>query len=182
MSSTAAQVRKDFSTFGFLGKKKVGYEVDKLINNISTLLQTHETRSAIIAGLTPLGLCLIREHLLVLKGFTITAAFDDDPPVRSHDGLPAKIPLLGLDRLIEHVQAHDIRFGIIAANDAAAQRMLDLMAMAGIRGILNLTAADLKCPRECVVNSLSLAREFEKTVFLTAGLPPRHEEHRRANA
>jgi redox-sensing transcriptional repressor len=165
MGSTAAQVRKDFSSFKFAGKKKVGYEVESLLSNIDALLYKDITQSVIIVGLGTLGLCLIREQLLSAKGLKIVAAFDDATDMIKEPGFPADIPVYTVDKLVAFVKSHDIQLGIIAVCSDAAQRMLDLMALAGIRGILNLAPVDLKSPKHCFVNSVNLVREFEKTIY-----------------
>ena len=58
-----------------------------------------------------------------------------------------------------------IKIGIIAGKAEGAQRALDLMALAGVRGILNFTPARLKSPKVCIVNTVNLLHELENLVF-----------------
>jgi redox-sensing transcriptional repressor len=168
MGSTAAQVRKDFSIFAIPGKKKVGYEIDTLIKHINTHLQKDSQHTAILAGLSLSGVSLIKEQLLAAQGISIAAAFDAGTAKAAAKSSLAGVPVMPLDKMIEFVTTHSIKLGIIAATDGSAQRILDLMAMAGIRGVLNLAPTDLKSPRNCVVNSVNLVREFEKMVYFAA--------------
>jgi redox-sensing transcriptional repressor len=162
---TAAQVRKDFSMFGFAGKKKVGYDVNQLIKNIDHLLQKNCSNTAVLCGMGNKGTALFIDHLLAAQGLSITAAFDgqDRPSSVKTSGLG--IPLLPIEKLINYVAENSIKFGIIATQGKDAQRMLDMLVMAGIKGVLNLSGVEIKAPKRCFITSVSVVREFEKLVY-----------------
>jgi NADH/NAD ratio-sensing transcriptional regulator Rex len=60
---------------------------------------------------------------------------------------------------------NQVKFGIITLADKTAQHALDLMVLAGVRGVLSLTPVELKSPKTCFINSVNLFREFENVVF-----------------
>lgn len=165
---TAAQVRKDFSLFKLPGKKKVGYSVERLLGTIDLILRKNEPHRVVLCGASPSALGLLAGQA---GGFTIAAAFDEPS---NHGALRgAGVPVLPLEALTQYVNDNGIDFGIIASPEKTAQRMLDLLVCAGIKGVINLSNAELKSPRRCVVASISVAREFEKIVYCVNNLSAR---------
>jgi redox-sensing transcriptional repressor len=162
---TAVQVRKDFSMLKISGKKKVGYNVDQLVRDIDRLLQKSEAHHAVLCGYDRNGAALFLDQLITSQGLIIDAVFDDQQPAGNDIAAIGDIPVKPLESLVRFVSQNGIRFGIIATSGRRAQRMMDLLVLSGIKGVLNLSGADLKCPRECVINSVSVAREFEKIVY-----------------
>jgi redox-sensing transcriptional repressor len=167
---TAAQVRKDFSHFGVTGKRKIGYHVDRIIDHLNTILGKNDQIKAIIAGFGPLGRALYNEYLTKDRGMRIVAAFDALPGTDAAKDLrQADLPILPVSQIIPYVMANRIEFGIIAIPDNTAQQVLDLMVLAGIKGVMSLSPMELKSPKKCFVNAIDLLREFEKVVFFGNG-------------
>jgi redox-sensing transcriptional repressor len=168
---TAAQVRKDFSMFRFAGKKKVGYDVNQLIKNIDNLLQKNCSNTAVLCGTGTSGSAFFISQLLSAQGLAIAAAFDDHDRFPSAKIIDPGVPVLPIGKLINYVAENSIKFGIIAAPLKDAQRMLDMLVMAGIKGVLNLTGAEIKAPKQCIINTVSVVREFEKIVYFVNNHP-----------
>ena len=167
---TAAQVRKDFSHFGVTGKRKIGYHVDRIIDHLNTILGKNDQIKAIIAGFGPLGRALYNEYLTKDRGMRIVAAFDALPGTDAAKDLrQADLPILPVSQIIPYVMANRVEFGIIAIADNTAQQVLDLMVLAGIKGVMSLSPVELKSPKKCFVNTIDLLREFEKVVFFGNG-------------
>ncbi|MGB7568683.1 MAG: redox-sensing transcriptional repressor Rex [Chitinivibrionales bacterium] len=160
---TAAQVRKDFSTFGLQGKKKVGYSVDNLIERIGEILGKNEIRTAVLCGAGPLGKAILEEGLLTDAPVRLVAVFNNPEEKNTVriKGITVH-PLVDLTRI---VQEHDVTIGIIAATGAKAQRFLDHLVLAGVQGILGLSRNELKAPRSCIVTTVNLARELENVIY-----------------
>jgi redox-sensing transcriptional repressor len=162
---TAMQVRKDFSKLKISGKKKVGYNIDQLVRDIDRLLQKSEVRHAVLCGYGRNGAALFIDQLIKSQGLIIDAVFDDPQSAGNDITAIGDISVQPLETLFRFVSQNGIQFGIIATSDHRAQRMMDLLVLSGIKGVLNLSGADLKCPNKCVINSVSVAREFEKIVY-----------------
>ena len=160
---TAAQVRKDFSMFRFTGKKKVGYNVNSLLAGIDPLLGKDEPPRAVLCGTAAPGFALLAVPE-TYSGASIVAAFDDTP-LPSLPSLP-QVPVFPLGAMFGFIPKNRIAIGIIAAPAARAQSMLDFLVLAGIRGVLDLSGAELKSPRHCIVSSVNITREFEKLAYL----------------
>jgi redox-sensing transcriptional repressor len=161
---SAAQVRKDFSMFRFSGRKKVGYHVDRLIADMDLLMRRNETRCAVLCGpATPLEL-LCASHGIVIAATVGAGARAAKNPA---------IPEIPADSLCGFIADNAVRFGIITTPGAGAQRWLDLLVLAGVKGVLNLSGVDLKSSKNCLVASVNVVREFEKMVYLVNN---RHSE------
>ena len=160
---TAAQVRKDFSTFGLEGKKKVGYSVDKLIEQIGEILGKNEIRTAVLCGAGPLGRAILEEGLLTDAPVRLVAVFND--PEEKNTVRIKGLTVLPPGDLTRIVQEHDVTIGIIAATGIKAQRFLDHLVLAGVSGILSLARCEIKAPRSCVVATVNLARELENVIY-----------------
>lgn len=162
IGNNAAQVRKDFSCTGICGKKKAGYQVKSLQTQIEKLLGNNERHATVVVGLGRLGRALIEEGLFESKGFQIEGCFCDDPG----DGIGSRSkPMQPISKLLDYIRERHIKIGVLAGKADGAQRALDLMAIAGIRGILNFTPAALKSPKVCIVNTINLLHELENLIF-----------------
>ena len=161
---TTAQVRKDFSMFRFAGVKKIGYDIDQLITNIDRLLQKDHSTAAILCGTGSSGYTFFIDQLLKDQGISIAAAFDDQkhPSVTTTE---SGIPVLPLEILIPYITVNMVKFAIIATSGKDAQRMLDMLVLAGIKGVLNLTGTEIKAPKRCIINTISVVREFDKLIY-----------------
>jgi redox-sensing transcriptional repressor len=163
---TPAQVRKDFSLFGIYGNKRGGYQIDSLLEKLNNILGKNETHKVVLAGAGNLGSALLKYKNFEKEGIRIEAAFDIDP-AKQNAKLP--IPVLPLNVMEEYVKKNDIRIGIICVPDIAAQQTFDLMAKAGIKGVLNFSPIQLKAPPECAVSDVNLAEELENLIYFVAG-------------
>jgi len=161
---TTAQVRKDFSIFRFAGVKKVGYDINRLIINIDRLLQKDHSTAAILCGTGSGGYAFFIDQLLKDQGISIAAAFDDQK-YTAVTTTESGIPVLPLEILIPYITVNTVKFAIIATSGKDAQRMLDILVLAGIKGILNLTGMEIKAPKRCIINTISVVREFDQLIY-----------------
>jgi redox-sensing transcriptional repressor len=160
---TAAQVRKDFSIFNVEGKKKVGYSVDSLTARIGEILGKNKIQTAVLCGTGLLGKTIVAEGLFSGAHVRLVAAFDD--PGEKNVKNVFNLPVHPLDDLTGFVRDNKVTIGIIAAAGVHAQRFLDHLVLAGIRGVLSLANNDLKAPRACVVANVNLSRELENVMY-----------------
>jgi redox-sensing transcriptional repressor len=162
---TAAQVRKDFSMFKFTGKKKVGYDVNYLLKNIDQLLQKNSSTAAVLCGTGNNVSTFFIEQLLSAQGLTISALFTEQARPPSFKPVGLEVPVFPIEKLIGFAAKNGILFGIIATEGKHAQRMLDNLVLAGVKGVLNLSGVEIKAPKRCFITSISVVREFEKLVY-----------------
>jgi redox-sensing transcriptional repressor len=159
---TSSQVRKDFSIFGISGNKKGGYQIDALIEKMNSILGKDTLQKVIVVGSGNMGAALLKYQGFRKEGIEIVAGFDIDPAKFSRS---SGIPILPIEEMREFVTKNNIALGIIAVPDIAAQRALDMMAQAGIRGVLNFAPIQLKAPADCIVNNVDVAVELENLIY-----------------
>lgn len=156
------QVRKDFSHFGITGVKKLGYQVDDLLNAIQALVRKEEIINVIIVGSGRLGSALMNYNGFNKEKINIVAAFDKDDNKQNQD---STVPVYSLSKLEEIVKRYSIRYGVIVVPEDAAQEVLDLMVSAGIKGFLNFSPVQLKFPDGIFVQTMNIAMEIENLSY-----------------
>ncbi|MBE0536895.1 MAG: redox-sensing transcriptional repressor Rex [Phycisphaerae bacterium] len=159
---SAAQVRKDFSTFDISQNSRGGYDVKELLKRLNKILNKDTTHEFIEVGAGNLGKALLRYPGFARSGIKIVACFDVDPDKYDRQ---AEIPVLPIEELDDFVREHQIRFGIISTPDVAAQQVLVRMISAGIKGVLNFASIYLRGPEDCVINNINLESEIENIVY-----------------
>jgi redox-sensing transcriptional repressor len=164
---TAAQVRKDFSFVGVTGKRKGGYQVNTLIENLNKILEKNTRNAAIIAGFGPWGKSVYNEYFQNDSDIEIIAAFDSDVDVEGKVDDETGIKVLPMSSIVDVICERQVRYGIIVASGKAAQQILDKMVLAGVKGIVNLSSVELKSPKSCVVQSVNPLRAMENVVYFT---------------
>lgn len=156
------QVRKDLAATGIVGKPKVGYDVDELIESIETFLGWNDTHSAFLVGVGSLGAALIGYPGFDRYGFDIVAGFDIDP--HKVGTVVRGKRILDVDKLPGLAARMHVHLGIIAVPAATAQVIADVMVRGGIRAIWNFAPVGLQVPEGVVVQNEDLASSL--AVFL----------------
>ncbi|MFH1857155.1 MAG: redox-sensing transcriptional repressor Rex [Candidatus Omnitrophota bacterium] len=159
---TPSQVRKDFSIFGVKGNRKGGYLVEDLLLQLRSILGKDKVHKAVVAGVGNIGTALVNYRGFVKECIEIVAAFDIDPLKQNRQ---AKLPILPLTEMKDFIISHNIKIGIIAVPDIAAQQIWDIMSSAGIKGVLNFAPIRLRAPENVVVNNVNLASELESIIY-----------------
>lgn len=162
-----SQVRKDFSLFGISGNKRGGYQIDILIEKLNSILGKEQTQEVVIVGLGNIGSALMKYKGFEKEGIKISACFDIDP-IKYHR--EAEIPVLPLEEMKDFVRNKQIKIGVIAVPDIAAQSVLDMMLSCGIKGVLNFAPLRLRAPGETVVNNVNLELELENVIYFVNAL------------
>ena len=156
------QVRKDLAVTGIVGKPKIGYSVDELIDSIESFLSWNDHHSAFLVGVGGLGSALIGYPGFERYGFDIVAGFDIDAK-KVGTTIHGK-RILDVDKLPGLAARMHVHLGIMAVPAATAQVIADIMVRGGIRAIWNFAPIGLKVPEGVVVHNEDLAASL--AVFL----------------
>ena len=162
LGTTSIQVRKDFSLFGLSGNKRAGYKVDELLEQLNDVLKKGEKHKVVIVGAGNIGRALMKYDGFREGGLEIVALFDNDPKVQNKKAAP---PVLALEQLYGFITENKVELGVIAVPYHAAQQVLDIMILAGIKGIMNFAPIALKAPKDFYINDMNLKIELESIAY-----------------
>lgn len=166
----AAKVRKDLSHLGTHGTRGVGYEVDRLVFEVSRALGVANTWPVVVCGLGNLGRALANHTGFTERGFPVLAAVDVDPATVGTvvDGVPVHDP----SQLGAVVEEHGIAIGVITTPAEAAQDTADRLVAAGVRSILNFAPTLVTVPDDVDVRAVDLSLELQILGYhLQRGVP-----------
>ena len=164
MNIAATQVRKDLGHFGQIGKSGIGYQASNLVATLRRILGLNRSWKAIVVGVGNIGRAILGYPQFAQRGFHIVAAFDQNQEIVGQK--LGGVEILGMESLIEFVEAEDIHLGLLAVPDEVAQQVADLLVEAGVNGILNFAPTRLLVPVGVV--SVDLSRSMEMLAFQVA--------------
>lgn len=169
---TAAQIRKDLSYFGEFGKQGIGYDVEKLLQQIEHILGlTHQWPVALV-GIGHLGEAIARYEGFRSQGIRIAALFDaDDSKLgREINGLTVQE-----DTQIASVLAEqNIKLAIIAVPATRAQEVADMLVAAGVRAILNYAPVVIQVPETVWVRHIDPVAVLHSMTYYLAREDQQH--------
>lgn len=157
--TTSAQVRKDLSLFGSFGKRGLGYSVDELRRQLEEILGLSHSWKVALVGAGKIGAALFSYADFRRKGFVIRSVYDADPAkVGTSWG---KLTVRAAAELEDGLRADRTELVIIAVPATAAQQVIERVARAGVRGVLNFAPVRLRAPEWMSVRSVDMSVELE---------------------
>jgi redox-sensing transcriptional repressor len=171
-----AQVRRDLAALGHLGQRGIGYEARDLAAAIRAALGIDRTWRAVLVGVGNLARALLRYQGFRAQGFEIVGLFDADPAKVGQvvEGLTVEAGA----NLAERIGPLRAEMGIITVPGDVAQGVADVLATAGVRGILNFAPVVLRLPPAVRLVTVDLTIQLEQLAFLiqNADTQPRPAE------
>ena len=159
----ASQVRKDLAYFGEFGVRGVGYYVSYLLEAIKVCLHANREWRAALVGVGNLGRALLNHREFRRRGFSIVAAFDCDPFKIGETAYGLEVYCT--KTLMERVPELNIEIGIITTPPERAQRAASQLVEAGIKGILNYSAARISVPDTVFVEYVDFFHQIYSLTF-----------------
>ncbi|MDT2502587.1 redox-sensing transcriptional repressor Rex [Enterococcus avium] len=159
----SATIRRDFSYFGELGKRGYGYDVEDLMHFFGKILNDDQLTNVALVGVGNLGSALLKFKFHQSNSIRVSCAFDvkEDIVGRIVDG----IPVYPLDNMVEQIKLQQIEIAILTLPAQQAQQVVDQLVDAGIKGILNFTAARLTAPEDVIIQSVDLTNELQTLIY-----------------
>lgn len=168
IGASDAQVRKDLACFGQLGRRGVGYDVERLIRVLRAILSVDREWHVAVVGAGNVGNALATHRVFHERGFRIVAVFDNDPRKEGTTCGGFKVrPMWDLERA---VREFEISVGILAVPAQSAQAVADQLVAAGVRGILNFAPAHVHVPEGHEIRSVDFAVELQQLACHVAHL------------
>ncbi len=143
MSSTASQVRQDFSCFGKLGQQGYGYNIIKLVAQFGDILGAHEERSIILIGSGHLGSAIANNFDFSHYGFHLKAAFDIRPEIIGTD-IREGVTIYDMSQLEAYIDLHHPQAAILTLTQSAAQESAERLVKCGVKYLWNFANTELK--------------------------------------
>jgi len=162
LNITSDQFRKDLSYFGSLGKRGVGYSVDKLIKHLERVLGVDAECKIIVVGVGKLGSALLAYPGFQNFNFRIVAAFDND--IGKIGRVWEGVKIENILNMEEVVRSLGVKLAILTVPADAAQQVAEKLVACGVRGILNFAPTNLNLPQGIYVLNVDMATEL---MFLT---------------
>ena len=160
---SAAQIRKDLSHFGELGKRGKGYEIDFLVQKLNQILNTDNIWKMIILGAGDLGSGLARYRGFIDRGFQVSAIFDIDPTKIGKE--IGDLEVKHVIEMKEYVRENDIQIAVLAIPAEFANDVIDDLVDAGITAILNYAPIYLKAPDGVQIEHIDPSVHLQKLSY-----------------
>lgn len=159
----SATIRRDFSYFGELGKRGYGYDVENLMNFFAKTLNDDELTNVALIGVGNLGSALLKYKFHQSNSIRVSCAFDINENIvgRIVDG----IPVYPMSDMTEQIRIQQIEVAILTLPARKAQEVVSQLADAGVKGILNFTAARLVAPADVLIQNVDLTNELQTLIY-----------------
>lgn len=156
LSLTPIQVRKDLASVSRIsGKPRVGFAIGELMADIENYLGYNSMDQVVLVGVGNLGKALLSYKGFHKYGMHIAAAFDANSEVIGRTFGGNKVHPMG--KFYEVCNKANIRIGIIAVPETAAQAVCDLMVRSGILAIMNMAPVHVNVPPGILVENENIA-------------------------
>ena len=141
MGLTASQIRQDLNCFGGFGQQGYGYNVDKLQEELGSILGLHAGRTAILLGAGNLGRALLNNFDFSASGFKLLCAFDANPDLtgKTFGGYEVRHS----DTLHEFLDQYKPDVVVLTIPRGNAPEIARDLVDHGVRGLWNFTGEDL---------------------------------------
>ena len=149
------QVRKDLAAVSGAGKPKIGYERDKLIEDIERHLGYNKLTNAVLVGAGKLGRALLDYDGFEDFGVKIIAGFDCNEKVFRTDN--SRKEILPIKELKSYCEKNEVKLGVITVGQGSAQEVCDKLVESGITAIWNFAPCTLKTPAGVLLKQENLA-------------------------
>lgn len=160
----ASQVRKDLSYFGEIGKRGVGYHVNRLCAHIDNILASPRVWKVALAGVGNLGTALMGHTAFQSYKFAVDALFDVDAEKVGQEIMG--VQCWHVDDIAKVMEERNIEVLILAVPASAAQNCVDKAVMSpSIKGILAFTPATVVVPERILFYRVDIFVELEKLLF-----------------
>ncbi|MBN2103435.1 redox-sensing transcriptional repressor Rex [bacterium] len=161
-----AMIRKDFSYFGYFGKRGVGYDVQALKEEIQNILSLKPAKKVALIGVGNIGKALLLYKNFELEGFKITMAFDNQPNKIGRKIGDVTIEDMG--NLEKRVKSENIQLSILAVPETVSPTIARRLADAGVNAILSFAPCQLAMPDNIKVTCVDLSTEMARLIYYSS--------------
>jgi redox-sensing transcriptional repressor len=153
LNVTPAQIRKDLSYFGRFGKQGRGYSVQRLTEELRTILGLDRRWRMVLVGVGRLGTAIASYRGFEPQGFDIVGVYDINPEAVGTE-VSGDLVVRSVDELERDLEGGDVDIGIVAVPANEAQDVIDVLVRAGIGAILNYAPTGAQVPPDVEVRQI----------------------------
>ena len=158
----SATIRRDFSSFGELGKSGYGYSIATLVEEFGRLLDVDSSESIILVGVGGLGRALLMNNFRRNPDLNIVMAFDADPAkVNTRIG---GIPVYPFATLAAHMNPN-IHTAILAVPSASQTGVIGTLEAFGINAIMTFAPQPVACAPQTTIRYIDLTSELQSLLY-----------------
>ncbi len=140
-----SQIRKDLTYFGEFGVRGVGYNIKQLMESIASSLGIDRQWNCVLIGVGNLGRALLQHRKFTQRQYNIVGIFDCDP-FKIGDEVAGMEIICSKKLSPTYIAEKKVEIGIITTPPERAQRAVDYLVAAGVRGILNYSTSHVFVP------------------------------------
>lgn len=160
---TAVQVRRDLMLIGYSSVQRKGYDVKKLIDAISSIIDSEESLNVAIIGIGNLGKALAGYFKGKRSKLNLVASFDNDPQkIKKIISGVKCYPYNDLKKIVDEL---NIQIAILTVPAEFAREIADNLIQIGIKGILNFTTVPLNVPPVVYLEEYDMITSIEKVAY-----------------
>ncbi|MBR5626867.1 MAG: redox-sensing transcriptional repressor Rex [Thermoguttaceae bacterium] len=156
----SVQVRKDLAITGVVGRPKVGYQVEELINGIEHFLGWDHKTYAYLVGVGNLGSAILNYAGFLEHGLKIIAAFDNNPKLIGKKIKNCTVYSISEISKLKLSHTKDVQMGIVTVPAPEAQRIANLLVNVGVRSIWNYAPVRLDLPPDIIYEEVKLSESY----------------------
>lgn len=156
---TSSTVRQDFSHLGCRGEVRRGYEIRAMEETISRVLGLDVDKRIVVVGSHGRGDGLALNGNFLSHSLIVCGLFSLDPKAVGEN--IGKLTVQDIDMLPDVVQKKRVDIGVVAVESNAAQGVVDKLVLSGVRGILNITSANVCVPKRVTLLGTGVATNLQ---------------------
>lgn len=150
---TPAQIRKDLSYFGRFGKQGRGYSVNRLLEELKTILGLDGRWKVVVVGIGRLGRAIASYPGFEGQGFDIIALYDAAASLVGTEIEGQRVRDVAM--LESDLKKTTVDIGIVAVPGEFAQDVVDTLVESGVHAILNYTPNRVQTPPNVEVRHIN---------------------------
>lgn len=150
-------IRRDLACFGGFGKKGVGYEVDFLLSWIKAILGYNTEWKVVFVGTGIPLKGIVNSYGFLPPGFKIIAVADLDKNNHGYKIPELNVTIQSLETLANLIKQKDISIGLINVHPKQAQKVVNILVKAGIKGIANFSPIPVFVPKHISLSQMNVS-------------------------
>ena len=162
----SAQIRKDLAYFGEFGVRGVGYKVETLRDHLTKILGLDKEQRLAIIGAGRLGTALTDYYGFTQSNFAVVALFDADAAKIGQK--VNDVEIFDIKNFAEVAKKVRIDAAVIAVPAEFAQNVLEQIADAGIKAVMNFAPVPLKTKGDIKLKTVDLTISLESLSYFLA--------------